>query len=213
MGLQPPPPLRETDAMLHQERTPKKLVGCRKVEHAVGNNISLRQVGAKHVRGHRSTTRSHLLAHHHVCAVPEAVGMHPLQRFREELVILVHEEHILPLSLVQADVAWSTGPAGVGDPRVLHARLCFCQPPQSFDAAIRRTVIYEHQLDLIPSKGLSKNGGQNPLDEVPRIEDGNDDADLDCHTLKPLTTCLLYTSDAADDLLCVDLGGRRIIKK
>ena len=25
--------------------------------------------------------------------------------------------------------------------------------------------------------------------------------------------CLLYTSDAADDLLWVDLGGRRIIKK
>ena len=30
---------------------------------------------------------------------------------------------------------------------------------------------------------------------------------------KLLSTCLLYTSDAADDLLCVDLGGRRIIKK
>src|SRR5665213_3207535 len=28
-----------------------------------------------------------------------------------------------------------------------------------------------------------------------------------------VSTCLLYTSDAADDLLCVDLGGRRIIKK
>src|SRR5680860_1903501 len=28
-----------------------------------------------------------------------------------------------------------------------------------------------------------------------------------------LNRCLLYTSDAADDLLCVDLGGRRIIKK
>ena len=27
------------------------------------------------------------------------------------------------------------------------------------------------------------------------------------------TVCLLYTSDAADDLPCVDLGGRRIIKK
>ena len=26
-------------------------------------------------------------------------------------------------------------------------------------------------------------------------------------------TCLLYTSDAADDLLCVDLGGRRSITK
>ena len=33
-------------------------------------------------------------------------------------------------------------------------------------------------------------------------------SDDDC-----ITNCLLYTSDAADDLLCVDLGGRRIIKK
>ena len=30
---------------------------------------------------------------------------------------------------------------------------------------------------------------------------------------RAIKTCLLYTSDAADDLLCVDLGGRRIIKK
>ena len=28
-----------------------------------------------------------------------------------------------------------------------------------------------------------------------------------------MRTCLLYTSDAADDTPCVDLGGRRIIKK
>ena len=32
-------------------------------------------------------------------------------------------------------------------------------------------------------------------------------------TATPRNGCLLYTSDAADDLLCVDLGGRRIIKK
>src|SRR5665213_1498799 len=31
--------------------------------------------------------------------------------------------------------------------------------------------------------------------------------------IKDNLRCLLYTSDAADDLLCVDLGGRRIIKK
>ena len=30
---------------------------------------------------------------------------------------------------------------------------------------------------------------------------------------RTFNACLLYTSDAADDLLCVDLGGRRIIKK
>src|SRR5450756_1746237 len=29
--------------------------------------------------------------------------------------------------------------------------------------------------------------------------------------LAEFKNCLLYTSDAADDLLCVDLGGRRII--
>eukprot|EP00826_Nyctotherus_ovalis_P018709 TRINITY_DN1563_c0_g5_i2.p3 TRINITY_DN1563_c0_g5~~TRINITY_DN1563_c0_g5_i2.p3 ORF type:complete len:139 (-),score=1.73 TRINITY_DN1563_c0_g5_i2:5-421(-) len=32
-------------------------------------------------------------------------------------------------------------------------------------------------------------------------------------TIGPLVGCLLYTSDAADDSLRVDLGGRRIIKK
>ena len=31
--------------------------------------------------------------------------------------------------------------------------------------------------------------------------------------LDGVDACLLYTSDAADDLLCVDLGGPRIIKK
>ena len=44
------------------------------------------------------------------------------------------------------------------------------------------------------------------------LYDDNDPGD----PIKPASfkwTCLLYTSDAADDLLCVDLGGRRIIKK
>ena len=37
-----------------------------------------------------------------------------------------------------------------------------------------------------------------------------------CQTLNALQaieSCLLYTSDAADDCSSVDLGGRRIIKK
>ncbi|VTU58941.1 hypothetical protein AMBR_DPAELIID_02775 [Lacticaseibacillus rhamnosus] len=32
-------------------------------------------------------------------------------------------------------------------------------------------------------------------------------------TIGQMIACLLYTSDAADDTPCVDLGGRRIIKK
>ena len=33
------------------------------------------------------------------------------------------------------------------------------------------------------------------------------------HSQKRQSTCLLYTSDAADERSSVDLGGRRIIKK
>ena len=36
---------------------------------------------------------------------------------------------------------------------------------------------------------------------------------LEIGDVDEIKNCLLYTSDAADDLLCVDLGGRRIIKK
>ena len=35
----------------------------------------------------------------------------------------------------------------------------------------------------------------------------------DCLASEQHNNCLLYTSDAADDMQCVDLGGRRIIKK
>ena len=41
---------------------------------------------------------------------------------------------------------------------------------------------------------------------------GRADEDRDLAEVLVLV-CLLYTSDAADDLLCVDLGGRRTIKK
>ena len=36
---------------------------------------------------------------------------------------------------------------------------------------------------------------------------------LQCEMKDLLYNCLLYTSDAADDVRCVYLGGRRIIKK
>ena len=42
-------------------------------------------------------------------------------------------------------------------------------------------------------------------DEIERLESLIDDI--------VSRNCLLYTSDAADDMQCVDLGGRRIIKK
>ena len=59
------------------------------------------------------------------------------------------------------------------------------------------------------SSSLSQQEG-SPLQEF-----GQDLADGDyLGAAEELSTiCLLYTSDAADDLLCVDLGGRRTIKQ
>src|SRR5450756_1134481 len=42
----------------------------------------------------------------------------------------------------------------------------------------------------------------------PEGEDGSCPMDGDPSMGAPPPDCLLYTSDAADDLLCVDLGGR-----
>src|SRR5450756_2050136 len=57
---------------------------------------------------------------------------------------------------------------------------------------------------LSPSPGL--NGAQ------PSTPDSNEYSTRSVGFGTSAGVCLLYTSDAADDLLCVDLGGRRIIK-
>ena len=74
--------------------------------------------------------------------------------------------------------------------------------------------------DLVRSRGL----GDVYKRQVRRVfyDQGMADADcLRCHARadlkaedgRPLTVCLLYTSDAADERSSVDLGGRRILKK
>src|SRR5665213_1271895 len=62
--------------------------------------------------------------------------------------------------------------------------------------------------------GPDENGPLSTTDRSMLCRDGSE-LPVD-FTLSPITyeghswACLLYTSDAADDLLCVDLGGRRI---
>src|SRR5665811_2470143 len=50
-------------------------------------------------------------------------------------------------------------------------------------------------------------------EEAAGPDDGLHDDDGHFRPVGPPHHCLLYTSDAADDLTRVDLGGRRIIKK
>ena len=59
----------------------------------------------------------------------------------------------------------------------------------------------EHEVDLAPLPKLVR------FAEAGRFQDPEVDEYL------KNSLCLLYTSDAADELLCVDLGGRRSIKK
>ena len=64
--------------------------------------------------------------------------------------------------------------------------------------------VYKRQAVIIPEIDLNVTG------ETRKKQVFSRDSSL---LPRYMYTCLLYTSDAADDLLCVDLGGRRIIKK
>ena len=64
---------------------------------------------------------------------------------------------------------------------------------------VYKRQLYQRVL-IAPAMNMAYINGSDPGDEL-RDE------------LFGSPACLLYTSDAADDLLCVDIGGRRIIKK
>ena len=53
----------------------------------------------------------------------------------------------------------------------------------------------------------------NLVTERGTVEEGGTLEWIDGNLGSKVNICLLYTSDAADDLLCVDLGGRTIIQK
>ena len=55
---------------------------------------------------------------------------------------------------------------------------------------------------------IPKNRNLVLIYSVTRVDDGQQNEMTEHYEND---ACLLYTSDAADDLLCVDLGGRRII--
>ena len=74
--------------------------------------------------------------------------------------------------------------------------------------------------DLVRSRGLgdvykrqlSKYGSTSIL-SLKVFAQAPDSFNQSDQTPNEVTTCLLYTSDAADERSSVDLGGRRIIKK
>ena len=68
-------------------------------------------------------------------------------------------------------------------------------------------------VSVISHDNYYKRHDELPYEERCRLNYDHPDAfDTDL-MVEQVQACLLYTSDAADDLLCVDFGGRRIIKK
>src|SRR5450756_3122491 len=91
------------------------------------------------------------------------------------------------------------------------------QPPSCAQQA--QTLLHEHEIDVpftIGCCGVVRST-ELPLCDVVLFEVNaahvrrvaQHDVETAMGVEDLLETCLLYTSDAADDLLCVDLGGRR----
>ena len=74
--------------------------------------------------------------------------------------------------------------------------------------------------DLVRSRGLGdvykrqpQGRARHPQADARHRKAGSQDPTGRSYDDSPVYTCLLYTSDAADERSSVDLGGRRIIKK
>src|SRR5680860_1005669 len=98
----------------------------------------------------------------------------------------------------------------------LHGQVkVFCYPLPAVLQGFQQATINFHGLNRAQTEALhpslraqrADQAGQRSLVIIPPPDTQMDTGKHD------LLVCLLYTSDAADDLLCVDLGGRRIIKK
>src|SRR5680860_610465 len=83
-------------------------------------------------------------------------------------------------------------------------------------AVAGKTVInlsMEEDLESLSEVVVTAFGIQRKKNILPYAAQQISGEDVNKTKIGNVASCLLYTSDAADDLLCVDLGGRRIIKK
>src|SRR5680860_1867172 len=88
----------------------------------------------------------------------------------------------------------------------------FAHPSRKPD---KQSILRLH-LEQSPLQGTIRRAGtscQPPLVLLVQVESWDYSEEKRSEAFLLSIFCLLYTSDAADDLLCVDLGGRRIIKK
>eukprot|EP00831_Metopus_contortus_P026339 TRINITY_DN2243_c0_g2_i2.p3 TRINITY_DN2243_c0_g2~~TRINITY_DN2243_c0_g2_i2.p3 ORF type:complete len:263 (-),score=45.75 TRINITY_DN2243_c0_g2_i2:40-828(-) len=87
--------------------------------------------------------------------------------------------------------------------RVLEAEaICPMCDKEVFPASIMKVKEVEEELKSFQAQYVEETE-----------EPGDEELEVGLNEMLQQQSCLLYTSDAADDTPCVDLGGRRIIKK
>src|SRR5665811_1090285 len=74
-----------------------------------------------------------------------------------------------------------------------------------------RRLFYQREKDSVMPLNPYDKDKKSPDSDL--LENLRELENVDKTPPEQVTSCLLYTSDAADDLTRVDLGGRRIIKK
>ena len=89
----------------------------------------------------------------------------------------------------------------VGEKYILYGSKTYSQYPKTEMYRDSKTVFYIENILPVDIYNRDEN---DPNYEIIKFEP---------YMHEILGTCLLYTSDVADDPLCVDLGGRRLIKK
>src|SRR5450756_823286 len=154
----------------------------------------------------------------------QAVGKRPRQRIHDDRC------HHRARSSAQRRRAKKNGPQAIGRSRgglttKIHALVdalgnpveLMLQPGQAHDLACSEPLNYTTDPDaLIGDKAYDADSFVDTLAQrgiTPVIPSKTNRKTPRACDFALYCYCLLYTSDAADDLPCVDLGGRRIIKK
>src|SRR5450756_1240717 len=105
---------------------------------------------------------------------------------------------VMALHAVPADIRKAGGVARMADPLIISEIIDAVSIPVMAKTRIGHFI----EAEILEALGVDM------IDESEVLTPADEQFHID-----KLRFCLLYTSDAADDLLCVDLGGRRIIKK
>ena len=100
----------------------------------------------------------------------------PAHRFRCDGVVGVHEEHVLPATEAQAQIARLSRPAGVGLVDDLEIPRHFAVVVEQLATAVSGPVVHRDDLDVVDRHVLPQERVQALREIVNRVVDRDDDA-------------------------------------